>query len=236
MLLVVRCKLKMSCTYTIGHTVAAKANSTEPLAAEDRRLRESAGIPSLVEPRQVTVEAALGTQNILESPEVVPVPKQKFGVAVDIGRQRLVKCDKILISRSRLAELAGWAPSLQASDRADESLPVAVAVRIPLSAHPRVGARRGGADGIVDCERAERRFVLLFLGFGKRLCQRLGERVSEVLEAVLYGLSDVLENTRENFIECEQLGELLGVEFLQRNRGRNGRGGWKALWQGGNAH
>jgi hypothetical protein len=157
-LLAVRCWLKSGCTYAIRHTIATNSNGAEPLATENRGLRETPSISSLVEPRQVTIETALAAQDVLESPQVVPVPKEKLGVAVNIGRQCLVERDKVLISRSRLTKLARRTSSLQAFNRVDKSLSVAIAVRVPFRAHAGVGARCGDAHIVGSCKRAERLF------------------------------------------------------------------------------
>lgn len=117
-------KLEFEVTYAVRYAAAADVDAAEPSGAEDGRGAEAAGVPGLIEPGKLTVEAAITTEHLLEGPEVVPVPQQELGITVNVGGQGLVKSDKILVSAARLAELARGGIPLQTSDSIDVSLSV----------------------------------------------------------------------------------------------------------------
>jgi hypothetical protein len=93
-------------TYAIGDTVAAGVDRAQPLARKDGRGGKVSRVPSLIPPGQVAVKTTLAAQQILKSPQVIPVPEKELGATVDIGCQRLVESDQILVSTLGLAKLA----------------------------------------------------------------------------------------------------------------------------------
>jgi hypothetical protein len=103
---------------------------------------EVAGVQSLIPPNHGAIEATLGSQDLLEGPEVIAMPHEEFGVAVDIRHVLLVQAGEILIPVRRGGEVARWRLVHQALDGGDESQPVGGRVLPPFVADIRVGCAR----------------------------------------------------------------------------------------------
>jgi len=207
----------------VGNTVSIRVDSTEPLVGKDTGLGKPSRVPGLIPPWQVAIEAALIAQQLLESVQVVPVPDQELGVSVDIGSQCLVESNQVLVAALGLPELARRTPLHQTPDRADESLAITAAVRIPFLAHTGVGAGRPSSNG-----------VSLSLSFALRLSQKvaeyttlllLGDTLGDVLDSVddaVDNLARLWEVAGKNVVERQRFSEFLRVESAEREGGRQG--------------
>lgn len=121
-----------------GVPVLRARQASEVSTAKDIGVRESAGIECLIPPREGAIEAALGSQDLLEGPDIVAMPYQKFGVAVDVGHVELVKADEVLVAARCRREIARRRLLHQALDSTHEGLAVRSRELAPFEAH--VGA------------------------------------------------------------------------------------------------
>jgi hypothetical protein len=148
------------------------------------------------------------------------VPEEELGVTVDIGGQSLVQSDEILISASRLAELARCRAALQALNGIDVRLTVGVGVRVPLAADAGV---RAGALALLELLKLLIQFAW---GDGEVLDGRddagkleLGELVLSVLDVLDDG-GDGGVYTGQGLVERERASELGGLEVVGRESRR----------------
>ena len=103
---------------------------------------EVSSVQRLIPPNHGAVEATLVPQDLLEGPEVVAVPDEELGVAVDIGHVHLVQAGKILIAVRRGREVTRRRLVHQALDGGDEGQPVGGRVLSPFKADVGVGRAR----------------------------------------------------------------------------------------------
>lgn len=87
-------------------------------------LGEVSSILRLVPPWEGSVEAALGTQDLLECPDEVSVPDEELGVAVDVGCPHLMETDEILVSVGSWIEVSRGGLVHQTSDGSHQSLTI----------------------------------------------------------------------------------------------------------------
>lgn len=142
-------------TDAIGNAIAVDLDGAKVLVGEDGRGSVVACVARLVEPRQVAGIAAHGAQLVLEGPDVVAVPRQELGVAVDVGGELLVDGDEVLVAALGLAEGARGRLAHEALDGRHEGLLARGVEAVPLGADMGAGARGlGGELGWGELRRA----------------------------------------------------------------------------------
>lgn len=160
---------------------------------------EVSSVQCLIPPREGAVETTLVPQDLLEGPEVVAVPDEELGVAVDVRHVHLVQAGEILIAVRRGRKVTRRRLAHQALDGGDEGQPVGGRELSPFKADVGVGRarrrRRGhdgghGSLGGLSMRRVELRRAIHEIRPGYRILQREGVELGEGVRGKVDGAHD----------------------------------------------
>lgn len=173
-------------------------------------LGKLSGVEGLIPPDHGAVEATLGAEHLLESPQVVSVPDQELGVVVHVVHVVLVETDEVLVPRLGGREVTRGRLVHETLDSGNKRQAVRVRVLPPLIAHVRVrtaGGRVGAGDG--------GGVHGIHLGELARGCCRLGLGGAEL--GNICGIGKALDETVQT---CLGVGKGNGLEFRERRVGQ----------------